>query len=106
MKAFKKAGYPDEKYERVEGGPFKEWVRAIKGDGPEPGANFDYAAPYTEMMLIGVLAARFGGRIEWDPKRGITNRPELNEYVRPTAVREGWDYGKDLWRKRSKFAVS
>ncbi|MBK1877675.1 Gfo/Idh/MocA family oxidoreductase [Pelagicoccus mobilis] len=104
MIAFKKAGYPSEKYARVEGGPFEEWIRAIKGDGPEPGANFDYAAPYTEMMLIGVLAARFGGRIEWDPKKGITNRPELNRYIRPDSVRSGWDYGKDLWSKSSKFA--
>lgn len=106
MKDFKKSGYPDEKYDRIKGGPFKEWIRAIKGEGPEPGANFDFAAPYTEMMLIGVLAARFGGRIDWDPKRGITNRPELNKYVRPQVVREGWDYGKDLWKKRSKFAIS
>ncbi|MBK1877692.1 Gfo/Idh/MocA family protein [Pelagicoccus mobilis] len=104
MKAFKAEGYPEETYERVAGGPFKEWIRAIKGEGPEPGANFDYAAPYTEMMLIGVLAARFGGRIEWHPKKGITNRPELNRYVRPEKVREGWDYGKGLWAKNSKFA--
>ncbi len=104
MKRFKESGYPDEKYARVEGGPFAEWRRAIKGDGPEPGANFDYAAPFTEMMLIGVLAARFGGRIEWDPKLGITNRPELNKYVRPLEIREGWDYGQDLWKGNSEFA--
>lgn len=104
MKEFKKNGYPEERYERIKGGPFKEWVKAIKGEGPEPGANFDFAAPYTEMMLIGVLAARFGGRIEWHPKKGITNRPELNRYVRPENVRTGWDYGQDLWRGNSKFA--
>ncbi|MBK1875222.1 Gfo/Idh/MocA family protein [Pelagicoccus mobilis] len=104
MKEFKKNGYPAEKYERIKGGPFVEWIKAIKGEGPEPGANFDFSAPYTEMMLIGVLAARFGGRIEWDPKKGITNRPELNKYVRPDNVREGWDYGQNLWKKKSKFA--
>ena len=95
-KAFKAAGYPDEKYPRIKGGPFGEWVRAIKGEGPEPGANFDFASPFTETMLVGVLATRFGGRIEWDSKTmTVTNRPELNAYVKEP-VRKGWDYGTYL----------
>ncbi|MGJ8653102.1 MAG: Gfo/Idh/MocA family protein [Opitutaceae bacterium] len=96
MRAFKADGYPDEKYPRIKNGPFGEWIDAIKGDGPEPGANFDFASPFTETMLLGVLAARFGGRIEWDPQRGVTNRPELNTYIREP-VRKGWEYGYDLW---------
>ena len=48
------------------------------------------------MMLLGVLAARVGGRIEWDPKAmKITNRPELNAFIKEP-VRKGWDYGKYL----------
>ncbi|QBG49242.1 Gfo/Idh/MocA family oxidoreductase [Verrucomicrobia bacterium S94] len=95
-KAFKESGYPAEKYPRIEGGPFQEWIRAIKGDGPEPGANFDYASAFTEMMLIGVLAARFGGRIEWDSKNmRATNRPELDAFIREP-VRKGWDYSEYL----------
>ncbi len=78
-------------------GPFQEATRAIKGDGPEPGSNFDYAGKLTEVMLLGALAARFGGRIEWDAKAmKITNRPELNEFLKDP-VREGWSYGEDLW---------
>jgi hypothetical protein len=51
----------------------------------------------TEVGLIRVLAQRFGGRIEWDPVKGVvTNRPELNAYVR-TPARKGWEYGEDLW---------
>jgi len=96
MRAFKADGFVPEKYPNVKGGPFAEWIRAIKGDGPEPGANFDYAAPFTEVMLIGVLAVRFGGRIEWDPQLGITNRPELNAYINPP-MRKEWEYGLDLW---------
>ncbi len=97
MKAFKAAGYPDEKYPRVAGGPYQEWIRAIKGEGPEPGSNFDYAVRLTEIQLLGVLAGRYGGRIEWDAKEmKITNRPELNEFIREP-VREGWVYGEDLW---------
>lgn len=99
MKAFKEGGYPEEKYSRVKGGPFAEWIRAIKGEGPEPGSNFKYAARLTEVGLLGVLAARFGGRLEWDAENmEITNRPELNEFIREPA-RAGWERGDDLWRR-------
>lgn len=98
FKEFKENVTIPEKYPRVaEGGPFAEWARAIKGEGPEPGSNFDYAAPMTEVCLLGSLAQFHGGRIEWDAKAGrVTNRPELNQYVREEA-RPGWEYGNDLW---------
>jgi hypothetical protein len=70
--------------------------RGCKGDIKECGSNFDYSAPMTETALLGVLAQRFGGRIEWDPEKGVTNRPELNAFVQEP-VRTGWEYGKDLW---------
>lgn len=98
FREFKETVSIPEKYARVKGGPHREWVHAIKGEGPEPGSNFDYAAPMSEVALIGVLAQRFGGRIEWDTQNmRITNRPELNAFVREP-VRDGWDYGKDLWK--------
>lgn len=81
---------------RVAGGPFREWLRAIKGEGPEPGSNFSYGAKLTEIILLGVLAQRFNTRIEWDAKAGrITNHPELNAFVKEP-VREGWQYGEAL----------
>lgn len=86
-----------EKYPRVEGGPVREFVRAVKGEGPTPGSNFDYAAPMTEIMLLGIIAANHGGKIEWDAKNmKITNRPELNVFLKEP-VRKGWEYGEDLW---------
>lgn len=101
-RAFKESGGVEEKYPRVpQDGPFAEWVAAIKGDAPEPGSNFDYSARLSEISSLGVLAQRFGGRLEWDAKKGqITNRPELNDYVREP-VRKGWEYGNDLWTLRS-----
>ena len=40
----------------------------------------------TEIILLGVLAQRFGTRIEWDAKAGrITNHPELDAFVREPA---------------------
>ena len=71
-------------------------LRAIKGEGPEPGSNFNYGAKLTEIILLGVLAQRFNTRIEWDSKSGrITNHPELNAFVKEPA-REGWQYGEAL----------
>lgn len=81
---------------RVSGGPFREWLKAIKGDGPEPGSNFGYSAKLTEIILLGVLAQRFNTRIEWDAKNArITNHPELNAFVKEPA-RQGWTYGEKL----------
>jgi len=89
---------PIESIPRVSGGPFREWLRAIKQTGPEPGSNFTYSAKLTEIILLGVLAQRFNTRIEWDAKAGrITNHPELNAFVKEPA-RKGWEYGEGLWR--------
>jgi len=62
-------------------GHYQEWIDACKG-GPKPGANFDYAGPFTEVVLLGNLAIRTGQRIEWDGERmRCTNVPAANEYV-------------------------
>ncbi|MFN9947208.1 MAG: Gfo/Idh/MocA family protein [Planctomycetota bacterium] len=42
-----------------------EWLQGIL-DNKQPMANFEYAAPFTEAMLLGNLALRTGERIEWD----------------------------------------
>jgi len=103
MKAFKEAGLPPEKYPRLpqsgsDSGPVAEWIRAIKGDGPEPGANFDYAARLTEVACLGALAQFYGGRIEWDSEAmRVTNRPELNVHIKEP-MPKGWEYGEDLWK--------
>jgi predicted dehydrogenase len=63
-------------------GHMVEWVRACKGEGPAPGANFDYSGPLTEMVLLGNLAVRSGKKIEWDGEKMLcTNVPEANQYV-------------------------
>ena len=95
--AFKEAGYPEEKYPRVpSGNPIRELCECIRTD-KEAGANFDYASPFTEVMLLGIIAANHGGILEWDSKQmRITNRPELNQYLKDP-VRKGWEYGEDLW---------
>ena len=82
---------------RIEGGPVKEFLDAIKGNGPMPGSNFNYATGLTEMALIGVLAQRFNIRIEYDATNmKVTNHPELDQFIKEP-VREGWEYGEELW---------
>ena len=76
--------------------PVQEWVEAIK-NGSLPGSNFDYSASLMEMAQVGVLAQRFGGKLNYDAENmKITNRPELDEYIKEP-VREGWSFGENLW---------
>jgi hypothetical protein len=71
-------------------GHMADWVRACKGG--EPGcSNFSISAPYTEWVLLGVIALRVPGKLEWDSKNlRFTNNDEANKYVKP-AFREGWE---------------
>lgn len=78
------------------GGPIKEWFRAIKGEGPMPGSNFEYAVPLTEVVLLGAIAQRTGKTIEWDAENmTIVGQPELDVLIKEPA-REGWSYGENL----------
>ncbi len=89
---------PPQTIPRVEGGPVAEWLRAIKGDGPMPGSNFEYSARLTEMALLGVLAQRFNTRIEYDAvNMKVTNHPDFDAHIKEP-VRKGWDYGDELWK--------
>jgi hypothetical protein len=59
--------------------------------GTEASTSFDYAGPFTEMVLMGNLCLfRPGEKILWDgDNMKVTNIPELNKYVNPP-YREGW----------------
>ncbi|MBT3483323.1 MAG: Gfo/Idh/MocA family oxidoreductase [Opitutales bacterium] len=79
----------------VGAGPVEEWFTAIKG-GPAPGSNFDYAAPLSEMVLLGALAQRSGKTIEWDAKNmKVKGHPEFDTWIKEP-VRKGWEYGEDI----------
>jgi hypothetical protein len=54
-------------------------------------SNFDVAAPFVEWMLLGVIALRVGGKIEYDAATmRITNNEKANQYLRPN-IRQGWN---------------
>ncbi len=70
---------------------YLEWFDAIKGNIAECGSNFDYASQLTEVALLGSLAQRLGGKIEWDAKNMRSpNRPEASQFIRETP-RKGWE---------------
>jgi hypothetical protein len=78
-----------QKYPRTEG-VYKEWLSGIR-EGKQPGSDFaGYAAPMTEMILLGCLAVRMGRTLELDPNTGmIKNLTPPSEWVNPS-MRAGW----------------
>ena len=70
-------------------GHYRDWIRACKGGDPAC-SNFNVAAPFAEWMLLGVIALRFDGKLEWDAaKMRFTNNEQANKYLKPT-FRKGW----------------
>lgn len=70
---------------------YTEWLRGIRQGNPDqPSCPFSYAGPLTEAYLLGNLALKIGGKIEWDAEsRTVKNHPELNRYLKPE-YRQGW----------------
>jgi predicted dehydrogenase len=70
-------------------GHYRDWIRACKGGDPAC-SNFSISAPMTEWILLGVIALRVEGKVEYDSaKMRITNNAEANKYIKPV-VRKGW----------------
>ena len=71
-------------------GHYRDWIRAAKG-GERACADFAVSGPFTEWILLGVLALRFEGKLDWDAKAMKTNRSEVNDLLKPT-FRKGWSW--------------
>ena len=70
-------------------GHYRDWIRACKGGDPAC-SNFNVSAPFVEWMLLGVIALRVEGKLEWDAaKMRFSNNPEANKFLKPT-FRKGW----------------
>ncbi len=74
------------------GNPFREWVEACHA-GKQPMGNFNYAAPFTEMALLGMIAICFPDReLSYIPsKMRFADCPEADKYVRSL-----YDYKKEF----------
>jgi predicted dehydrogenase len=78
-------------YPRVETGHEVNWAQACKGEA-KASCPFDYAAPLTEVMLLGIVALRAGQnrRIEYDAANmTVRNAPEANAFL-TREYRSGW----------------
>ncbi|MEK7408777.1 MAG: Gfo/Idh/MocA family oxidoreductase [Acidobacteriota bacterium] len=72
-------------------GHYRDWIRACKGGEPAC-SNFSVAGPFTEWIVMGVIALHFEGKLEWDSARmRFTNNKEANKYVKPS-FRKGWSF--------------
>jgi predicted dehydrogenase len=70
-------------------GHHKEWLEAIKHNGPTT-CNFAYSGALAETVLLGNVAFRCGQKIEWDDKAGkATNTSEADKYLQ-REYRKGW----------------
>lgn len=74
------------------GDMYGDWINGIKaGDPDRPSCPFSYAGPLTAAYLLGNIALKVGGRIEWDAAaRRITSHPEANTWLKPE-YRKGWE---------------
>lgn len=82
-------GTPPQRYARIKTSHEMNWVDACKGRA-EASSPFAYAARLTEVMLLGIVSLRAGGRIEYDAQNmRVTNAPSANQFLR-REYRAGW----------------
>lgn len=67
----------------------EEWYEACKGNGKTL-AHFDYAAPLTETILLGNVAHRAGGTLEWDAAKLIVKDNAAANALLQYEYRPGW----------------
>jgi len=89
---FPKADFADYQMPEISGANhWEQFVNACLGHGATS-ANFDYAGPLTETVLLGSLATRFPKQtLEWNSAQlTFTNVKEANTFV-GRSYRKGWE---------------
>jgi hypothetical protein len=82
-------GEPPKKLPRIDMPHEMNWVAAAKGQG-EASSPFSYAAPLTEVMLLGVVALRAGTKLQYDgANMQVTNNAAANDFLKRD-YRQGW----------------
>jgi predicted dehydrogenase len=85
----KSVGDPPRTLPRIATSHEINWANACKGEG-QASTPFEYAAKLTEVMLLGVVALRAGGKIHYDAANmRITNSKEANDLLK-RENRRGW----------------
>lgn len=97
---------PPQLFDRVDGENHEmNWARAIRGE-EEAVSPFSYAAPLTEVMLLGIVSMQAGNRkIEYDAENmEVTNLPEANQYLQRQNPRAGWSLAEVTGSARERTA--
>jgi predicted dehydrogenase len=69
----------------------REWLDACKGSKEKPGGNFEFSGLVTETLLLGNVATRAGGKLNWDrASMKVVNADAAQKDVRPER-RKGWE---------------
>ncbi|GIW84106.1 MAG: Gfo/Idh/MocA family oxidoreductase [Thermogemmata sp.] len=83
---------PPRQLPRSKHGMMGDFLAACRG-GEAASSNFDYAGPFTEFILTGVVASHVGPgtSLEWDVERlEFVNAPAANRWVKRD-YRKGWE---------------
>ncbi len=71
-------------------GHHREWLQKILKNDTETTCNFDYSGALSETVLLGNVAYRAGGKLQYDAKTGrVTNNANAAQYLR-REYRKGW----------------
>jgi hypothetical protein len=88
--------YPDKKFKDfnypqvASGDHYGEFVEACRGNGKTL-ANFDYAGPLTEAVLLGGVASRFPKTtLRWNSGKLKFEEDKANQFIR-REYRKGWE---------------
>jgi predicted dehydrogenase len=82
---------PTQTLKRISGANhYRSFVDACKGGEPAA-SNFDYAGPYTEMVLFGNIAMRMNKKLEYDmAAMNVTNDADAAKFL-TKEYRAGWE---------------
>lgn len=70
---------------------FANFLKACKGE-EKCRSSFDVAGVLSQVMCLGVIAQRVGGKLTFDPAtRQITNNPTANAMLKGAPPRKGWE---------------
>lgn len=71
----------------------QEFLNAVRSGG-RTYSDLPHVAPLAESILVGCVAQRLAGTLEWNSRKGrFTKRDDANSLVAPS-FREGWSYLK------------
>ncbi len=86
---FKGSKLPPKSLKRPSG-HHSEWLEACRNGSPT-GSTFDYAAPFTEIVLLGNVSFRSGQPIHYEPKRGVITNTQAANHLLTKTYRKGWE---------------